>query len=74
MGRCSSVGIATELRAGQFGDRNPVGSEISRSCPDPPWDPTSLLYNGYRVFPESKEGSGRDADPLPTYNAVAMKG
>jgi hypothetical protein len=25
--------------------------EIFRTCPDRPWGPTRLLYNGYRVFP-----------------------
>ena len=29
------------------------------------WGPPSLLYNGYRVFPEGKERPGRDADPSP---------
>jgi len=29
---------------------NPGGGEISRTCPDRPWGPHSLLYNGYRVF------------------------
>ena len=39
MGRNSSVGIATELRAGRSGDRIPVGGENFRTCPDRPWDP-----------------------------------
>jgi hypothetical protein len=30
---------------------NSGGAEISRTCPDRPWGPPSLLYNGYRVFP-----------------------
>jgi len=46
----TSVGIATELRAGRSGDRIPVGGEILRTCPYRPWGPPSLLYNGYRVF------------------------
>ena len=58
----SSVGIATAYGAGRSGDRNPVGSEIFRTCPDRPWVPPSLLYNGYRVFPGGKERPGRDAD------------
>ena len=53
---------------------NPGGGEIFRTCPDRPWGPTSLLYNGYRVFPGGKERPGRDADPLPTSSAVVMKG
>ena len=42
---------------------NPGGGEIFRTCPDRPWGPNSLLYNGYRVFPRDKERLGRDADP-----------
>jgi hypothetical protein len=49
----SSVGIATELRAGRSGDRIPVG-EIFRTRPDRPWAPPRLLYNGYRVFSGGK--------------------
>jgi hypothetical protein len=30
------------------------GGEISRTRPDRPWGPPSLLYNGYRVFPGGK--------------------
>ena len=30
------------------------GDEIFRIRPDLPWGPTSLLYNGYRVFPGGK--------------------
>jgi hypothetical protein len=46
---------------------NPGGSEIFRTCPDRPWGPTSLLYNGYQVFPGGKVRPGRDADPsLPS--------
>jgi hypothetical protein len=32
--------------------------EIFRTCPDRPWGPPSLLYNGYRVFPGVKCGRG----------------
>ena len=46
----SSVGIATELRAGRSGVRLPVGTRFS-ARPDWPCDPPSLLYNGYRVSP-----------------------
>jgi len=66
----SSVGIATELRAGRSGDRIPVGGEIFHTCPDRPCGPPSLLYNGYLVFPGGKERPGRDADPSPTSSAV----
>ena len=61
------------IRAGRSGDRIPVGGEIFRTCRDRPWGPPSLLYNGYRVFPGSKEQPGRDADPSPSSSAVVMK-
>jgi hypothetical protein len=58
------------LRAGRSGDWIPVGSEIFRTCPDRPWGPPSLLYNGYQVFPGGKEQPGRDADLSPPSSAV----
>ena len=30
------------------------GARFFCTCPDRPWDPPSLLYNGYRVFPGGK--------------------
>jgi hypothetical protein len=42
---------------------NPGGGEIFRTCPDRLWDPPSLLYNGYRVFPGGGKRPGREADP-----------
>ena len=57
IGPGSSVGIATgyglEVRRS-----NPRGGEIFRTCPDRPWGPPSLLYNGYRVFLGVKSGRG----------------
>jgi len=47
-----------------------VGGEIFHTCPDQPWVPPSLLYNGYWVFPGGKKRPGRDADPSPPSNAV----
>jgi len=43
--------------------------EIFRICPDRPWGPPSLLYNGYRVFPGGKVRPGPDADPSPPSSA-----
>jgi hypothetical protein len=40
-----------------------LGGEIFCTCPDRPWGPPSLLYNGYRVFPGGKLRPRRDADP-----------
>jgi len=47
-----------------------VGGEIFQTCPDRPWGPSSLLYNGCRVFPGGKERPGRDADLSPSSGAV----
>jgi len=33
---------------------NPNEGEIFRTRPEGPWGPTSLLYNGYRLFPAGK--------------------
>ena len=46
------------------------GGEIFCTCPDWPWGPPSLLYNGYRVFPRGKERPGCDADPSPPSSAI----
>ena len=59
----SSVGIATDYGLDGPGS-NPGGDEIFRTCPDRPWGPPSLLYNGYRVFPGAKR-LGRGVDNLP---------
>jgi len=56
VGRDSSVGIATELRAGRSWDGIPVGTRFS--APVQTWGLPSLLYNGYRVFPGGKERLG----------------
>ena len=60
----SSVGIATGYGLDGPGIESRWG-EIFRTCSDRPWGPPSLLYNGYRVFPGSKERPGRDAELSP---------
>ena len=67
----SSVGIATEIRADRSGDRIPVGARYS-ACPDRPWGPPTLLYNGYRVFPGGKVRPGRAAHSPPS-SAVVLE-
>ena len=52
---------------------NPGGGEILRTCPDRPWGPPSLLYNGYRFFPGGEERPGCDADSSPPSSAVVRK-
>ena len=61
MGRDSSVGIATGYWLDGPGIESRWGGEIFRTCPDRPWGPPSLLYNGYQVFPGGKERPGRYA-------------
>ena len=54
----SSVGIATELRAGRSEIESRWGTRFS-ARPHRPWGPPNLLYNGYRVFPGGKVRPGR---------------
>ena len=68
----SSVGIATDYGLDGPGS-NPGGDEIFRTCPDRPWVPPSLLYNGYWVFTRGKERSRRDADTSLPSSAVIKK-
>jgi hypothetical protein len=49
---------------------NPGGGEISRTWPDRPLGPPSLLYNGYQVSPGGKKRPVREADPSPFSSAV----
>jgi hypothetical protein len=42
---------------------NPGGGEIFHTCPDRPWGPPNLPYNGCRVFPGGRKRPGRDTDP-----------
>ena len=64
----SVVGIATAYGLDGPGIESRWG-EILRTCPDRPWGPPSLLYNGYRVFHGGKVRPGRDADPSPPSSA-----
>jgi len=52
---------------------NPGGGEILHTCPDWPWGPSSLLYNGSQVFLRGKEQPGCDADPSPPSSAMVKK-
>jgi len=52
---------------------NPGGGKILNTCPDWPWDPPSLLYNGYWVFPGGKGQPGREANPSLPSNAMVRK-
>jgi hypothetical protein len=45
---------------------NPVGGEIFRTRPDPPWGLPSLLFNGYLVFSEGKAAGVWRWPPIPS--------
>ena len=67
------IGCICDQRKGHSGRPSvseQVGGEIFRTCPDRPWGPPNLLYNGYWVFPGDKERPCRDADPSPPSSAV----
>ena len=68
----SSVGIATELRAGRSGIESRWGRDFPPR-PDRSWGPPSLLYNGYRVFPGGKVRPERAADHSPPSSAAVME-
>jgi hypothetical protein len=53
---------------------NPGGGEIFRTCPDRPWGPASLLYNGYGVFPGVKGGRDVTLTPHPLLVPWSWKG
>jgi len=72
VGRDSSVGIATGYGLDGPG-MNPGGGEIFCTCPDRPWGPPSLLYNGYRVFPGGKLRPGRGVDHSPPFSPRLRK-
>ena len=53
----SVVGTATAYGLDGLGIESRWG-EIFLTCPDRPWGPPSLLYNGYQVFPGLRCGRG----------------
>jgi hypothetical protein len=58
----SVVGIASGYGLDGPGIESRWG-EIFRTCPDRPWGPPSLLYNGYQFFPGVKSGRGVTLTP-----------
>ena len=60
----NSVGIVTGYELDGPG-MNPGGGEIFQTCPDRPWGPPSLLYNGFWVFLEGRGGRGVGLTPDP---------
>ena len=74
LGQGSVVGTATGYGLDDPGIESRWVGEIFRTCPDRPWGPPSLLYNGYWVFPGAKERPERDANPSPPSSAVGHEG
>jgi hypothetical protein len=62
-----------EKKPKSFYLKNPRGGEIFRACPDRPWGPPSLLYNGYQVFLRGKVRPGRAADHSRTSSVEVME-
>jgi hypothetical protein len=54
------------LRAGRSEDRIPLGGQIFCTRPDQLWDPPTLLYNGYLVFPGVKAAGAWRWPPTPS--------
>ena len=60
-------GIATGYGLEGPGIESRRGGEIFRTCPDRPWGPPRLLYNGYRVsFPGVKRPERGVDHPPPS--------
>ena len=63
----SSIGIVTELRAGRFGDRIPVGTRFSAPVQTGPGPHPASYEMGTGSFPGVKRpGRGVDRPPPPS--------
>jgi hypothetical protein len=68
--KCRTVGTKKQIwmkHKVQKNIRNPGGGggQIFRTCPDRPWGPPGLLYNGYRVSFLAVKRPGRGANHPP---------
>jgi len=63
--RNTSVGIATRYGLDGPGIESRWGGEIFRTRPELPWDPQSLLQNGYRVSFSRVKRPSRGVDHPP---------
>ena len=73
VGRCSSVGIATELRAGRSGDRIPVRARFSAPVQTGPGAHPASCTMGTGSFPGVKSGRGVTLTPHPLLVPLVMK-
>ena len=71
-GRNSVVGIATRYGLDGSGNRIRMGRDFP-TRPDRSWDPTSLLYNGYKVIPGGKGAGAWRSPPTPSRAEVKEK-
>jgi hypothetical protein len=69
----SSVGIATELRAGLSGDRIPVGARFSAPVQTGPGAHQASCTMGTGPFPGGIKRPRRDADPSTPSSAEVYK-
>jgi hypothetical protein len=61
-----AVGITTRYGLDGPGIESREVGDIFRTSPDRPWDPPSLLYNGYQVFPGGKAAGAWRWPPTPS--------
>ena len=73
VGRCSSVRIATELRAGRSGDRIPVGAKFSAPVQTGPGTYSASCTMGTGSFPGVKSGRGVTLTPHYLLVPLVMK-
>ena len=69
----SSVGIATELRAGRSGDRIPVGTRFSAPVQTGPGVHPPVCTMGTEFFPGVNSGRGVTLTPHPPFSTVVKK-
>jgi hypothetical protein len=63
MDKRKETGQEKKIPVGERLKKNPGGGKIFCSCPDQPWGPPSLLYNGYWVSFLGVKRPGRGDDP-----------
>jgi hypothetical protein len=68
-----SVTIATHYGLDRLGIESRWGAKFSRTRPDRPWGPSSLLYNGYRVFSRGKTTEAWRWPPTPSNAEVKAR-
>jgi len=73
VGRCSSVGIATELRAGRSGDRIPLETRFSAPVQTCPGAHPASCTMGTESFLGVKSGGGVTLTPHPLLVPLVIK-